>query len=441
MALTVLECGISVFCTVSNTGFILPIIPGIVLNPVHAATAAVTAAGWSDMKLLIASSGGASALATAPTASSVVRKTCHVPTPSAAEAWPRFLAIPSKDGAKSIAACPSDLNTSTVRVTVPEFLKASNAADADAPKRSSAGTAVPVSHLSTFAMTGFIRASIASKAAVTPLKPPAARLKNGPASVAPRRPAAAPMFRIAPCTVLPASSAAPPMPLRIARSNVAKSIWPLETMSETSADVLPSSSPSNCSTGTPRLASCSMSSPCSLPRAATEPKIVPISDMLVPAIVAVSPTVFRTCSSSLPGLMPAATTPAAVVAASSRPNAVPFTAAREFSMIPPTDCAECPRPFSFASACSIEFRRPMPFVSPAPSAAPAAAPTPTADFFRVLPMPEESFWPIDWPDLSAVFSAPPSAFATPGAIFEVSGSMDTYACANSIAITNSPKQP
>ena len=75
--------------------------------------------------------------------------------------------------------------------------------------------------------------------------------------------------------------------------------------------------------------------------------------MFVPAIVAASPTRVRYLSSSFPGLMPAATAAAAVVAASSIPNAVPFTAVIAFAMMVFTSFAEFPSPVSFAFASSI----------------------------------------------------------------------------------------
>ena len=81
-------------------------------------------------------------------------------------------------------------------------------------------------------------------------------------------------------------------------------------------------------------------------------------------------------------------------------------------MIEPTSDALLPRPDSFASACSMELRRPMPFVSPAARAAPPATPTPTADFLRTEPIPEDSLLPIDWPVLVASGSRPVSAFRT-----------------------------
>lgn len=48
-----------------------------------------------------------------------------------------------------------------------------------------------------------------------------------------------------------------------------------------------------------------------------------------------------------------------------------------------------------------------------------------------------SFEPIALPDLSAVDSTDPNAFATPGATFDVSGTIDRYAVASSIAMMSS----
>ena len=61
--------------------------------------------------------------------------------------------------------------------------------------------------------------------------------------------------------------------------------------------------------------------------------IDPISDIEVPAIAAASAVMLRYFVSSCPGLIPAATAFAAVVAASSKPKDVPFTDARAESMI------------------------------------------------------------------------------------------------------------
>ena len=60
-----------------------------------------------------------------------------------------------------------------------------------------------------------------------------------PSSDAPRRDRAACTFFIAPENVSPDLSAAPPMPFSMAAANVAKSIFPLDTISDTSAEVRP----------------------------------------------------------------------------------------------------------------------------------------------------------------------------------------------------------
>ena len=80
----------------------------------------------------------------------------------------------------------------------------------------------------------------------------------------------------------------------MAVANVLKSILPLDTMSETSSEVVFRCLASSWRTGTPELMSWSMSSPCSLPRAATEPKMVPMSVSERPLICAVSATVLST---------------------------------------------------------------------------------------------------------------------------------------------------
>lgn len=141
----------------------------------------------------------------------------------------------------------------------------------------------------------------------------------GVAAFWPTRDSAALTLAIAPEKVSPAASADPPRYLSNAVANVWKSTLPLETISDTSCVLTPSWSESACRTGTPRLVSWSMSSPCSLPRAITEVKIAPASLKPMPAICAVSPTVFNTCVNCSPGLMPDATALAATVAASSSP--------------------------------------------------------------------------------------------------------------------------
>ena len=103
----------------------------------------------------------------------------------------------------------------------------------------------------------------------------------------------------------------------------------------------------------PELMSWSMSSPCSLPRAATDPKIVPMSVRLLPLICAVSATVLSTSVSWVPSATPDALNDAATVAASPRPNAVPFTEASASFMISATLLLSWPRPLSFACAFSM----------------------------------------------------------------------------------------
>ena len=146
----------------------------------------------------------------------------------------------------------------------------------------------------------------------------------------------------------------------------------------TSSPVTPSCSASSCTIGMPRSPSWAMTSPWTLFEVATLLKIAPISPIDVPPIVAASATRVRVRSSSLPGFTPAATAPAAVPAASSRPNAVPWTAASELSMMACTLAAECPRPVSFALAWSMPLRRWKPFTNEVPTrATPAAVPART----------------------------------------------------------------
>ena len=85
-------------------------------------------------------------------------------------------------------------------------------------------------------------------------------------------------------------------------------------------------------------------------------------------------TDFRTASSCSPGWIPAATAPAAAVAAASRPKAVPFTDADAFCMMTDTASASLPRPRSFACATSIAFRRLKPFANAVPKTEPMLIP-------------------------------------------------------------------
>ena len=154
---------------------------------------------------------------------------------------------------------------------------------------------------------------------VTPARTGFADSSAGDMNAAPRRPSAAFAFATAPGNVSPVRFAAPPIPASIAAANVAKSIWPLETILETSAEVFPVCFASIWSTGTPELMSCSMSSPWSFPRAATDPKMVPMSVRERPEIAATSATVASVAVISLPFFTPAAAIIAATEAASPRP--------------------------------------------------------------------------------------------------------------------------
>ena len=274
------------------------------------------------------------------------------------------------------------------------------------------------------AATGLILFSRPSIAPVAATRPSFARPKNGFRAVAPNLPRAAWALAAAPSKDSPIFKALPPMPARIAFSKVSKSIFPLETISEISAEVFPVSLASNWSTGIPDAMSCNMSSPWSLPRAATEPKITPTSCMLRPAIAAVSPTVFRVVSSCWPGLMPAATRPAATDAASPRPNAVPFTEDKASFMTPATVLVSLPRPRSFCWAFSIAVRRPMPLAMAVPIRPPAATPVASAPAFSVLPTPAASLLPHEPPRRSASLSTPPSALAMVGLILLTSGMIE-----------------
>ena len=146
------------------------------------------------------------------------------------------------------------------------------------------------------------------------------------------------------------------------------------------------------------------SSPCSFPFAATEPQIRPMSPNSRPAIVAESAVSFRVFSSSLPGLMPDATSVPASPAASPSPNAVPFTDARALSITPSTVFAEWPRPLSFASASSISRRRLKPLPIDPASTPPIATPAPPAATFK----PPNSLPPRP---LLVLAPTPPSSFS------------------------------
>ena len=98
----------------------------------------------------------------------------------------------------------------------------------------------------------------------------------------------------------------------------------------------------------------------------------PISSMETPAAAARFAVLVRTRVMSSPAPIPAAANDAAAVAASPRPNAVPFTDCVAESMRELTDWTSCPKPRIFAWAWSIALRRPRPLVI----AVAASAPTP-----------------------------------------------------------------
>ena len=187
---------------------------------------------------------------------------------------------------------------------------------------------------------------------------------------------------------------------------VSTSTSPADAIFEASSAVTPISFARNCRTGIPWSPSWAITSPWTLLVDATLLKIAPMLPMSVPAIVAASPTSVRTDCRSLPGLMPAATAPAAVEAASSMPNAVPFTDASAFFMMPSTVFVEWPRPVSFACASSRDFKRPKPLVSAVPASAPAARNPPAAAFLK----PPDRRDPSVRPCLSPAWStAPPTS--------------------------------
>ena len=138
--------------------------------------------------------------------------------------------------------------------------------------------------------------------------------------------------------------------------------------------------------GMPRSASWLRSSVWAMPEVATLLKIEPISCMVVPEAAAELATFLSMSSSSWPGWMPAATAEAATVAASPRPNAVPFTEADALSMIAATVSASLPRPRSLAWAVSIAFSRLNPEVSAVARTAPPAATAAVAAVWMPVPI-------------------------------------------------------
>ena len=225
-------------------------------------------------------------------------------------------------------------------------------------------------------------ASTAGMAALNILRNDSSASLPGPS---PNRLRAAFTFANAPLNVAPAANAAPPNPSCMASANVWKSISPELTMSETCSLVLFRCLPSICNTGTPELMSCSMSSPCSLPRAATEPKIVPISVRERPEICAVSATVFSTLVNWSPEATPAAESEAATVAASPNPNAVPFTDASALFMISVTLPASWPRPLSLACAFSMFRARVKPPFAASAVTPPVMVPMAPSPSLPILP--------------------------------------------------------
>ena len=187
--------------------------------------------------------------------------------------------------------------------------------DSAAPACSAAGTR----SLPSASAPGVIAEVRPSTRSVNPIRSGLAALSAGDMNAAPNRPRAARALARAPVNVSAPFLAAPPMPAAMAASKVLKSIWPLVTISEISAEVLPRWVPSSCNTGMPDDMSWSMSSPCSLPRAATLPKMVPTSVRDRPEIAATSATVDSVLVISSPFLTPAAAIMAATLAASPRP--------------------------------------------------------------------------------------------------------------------------
>ena len=187
------------------------------------------------------------------------------------------------------------------------------------PKLPTAACAAAVSWGPSASMDGCRAAVTWSITGISPVNSTFNESSAGVATDAPSRDRAACTFARAPWKVSPPAWAAPPSPACMADANVAKSICPLLTMSETSADVTPSWDDRNCNTGTPALVSWSRSSPCSFPRAATEEKIAPTSDSDFPEIWAVSATVVRTVCICWPESTPAADNAAATDAASPSP--------------------------------------------------------------------------------------------------------------------------
>ena len=94
-------------------------------------------------------------------------------------------------------------------------------------------------------MAGFTAAVTWSITGISPMNSTFSASSAGAAADAPSLDRAAFTFASAPWNVLPAFRAAPPMPACIASANVWKSIFPSDTIFETSADVTPSLSASS----------------------------------------------------------------------------------------------------------------------------------------------------------------------------------------------------
>lgn len=305
----------------------------------------------------------------------------------------------------------------TAGATVPEMYlaAASNAPASAAPAFSACG-------------------AILSAHAVTVPNEPVMRGMMPETNFSPTRENAARVFAQAPRAVLPDWRAAPPMPRSIAFWKRSKSISPLEDILPTSAAETPISSASSLRIGMPRSPSCAITSPWILPVPATLLKIDPMSVIDVPAIVEASATSLRVRVRSSPGFTPAATVEAATVAASPRPNAVPFTDARAESMIFWTLLVECPSPVSFACASSMFSAREMPPLSARPATAAVIVATAAVPILRPLPRPAPRLLPDRAPVRVASASTFPKALWTSLVSPRVLALSDMYAVASSTAI-------
>lgn len=208
---------------------------------------------------------------------------------------------------------------------------------------------------------------------------------TGVATLSPKRLNAAFMLLIAPSKLSPADWAAPPRCSRMAASKSSKDTLPSETIFWASSAVTWKWSARYCRTGMPASMSWSISSPWSLPVAATLPKMTPMSLNSTPAICAVSPTVLRTVCNWPPCLTPEATRPAATLAASPRPNAVPLTLASASFMMPSTLLVSWPRALSLVWARSMFSARSKPPLAARPTRAPPTAVVAAMPILPILP--------------------------------------------------------